>query len=148
MSTYGPFLTASGIGQEGLLALVPSRGGDAGTVTVSVFGVGLTSGSGARLVKAGQADIVGSAAVAAADGRSLVTVFDLSGHTLGAYNFVLTTPAGTSIALVGAFTVEAAEKPKVVGRSDRSLADPGRGARTRFKWSTATRATLMHQPSC
>ena len=112
----------------GLTSLTPNRGGDAGTTTVTVHGIGLAAGSTLRLARAGQADVAATEVVAAPDGKSVTGVLDLAGRPLGAWDVVVTLPAGRgSATLPSAFTVETARPADVwVKFAGRDSARPGR----------------------
>lgn len=96
-----------------LSSITPTKGGDGGAVTATVYGVGIPAGATAKLVRAGQADITGTQIDVSPDGVSLTATFDLTGKAQGAYDVVVTNADGTARTLAGAFTVEQA-KPAIL----------------------------------
>lgn len=98
-----------------LLRAIPDRGGDAWQVTARIRGDGILDGAVARLVRSGEADIVGRNIQLTNDagGVGLTTIFDLRGAAPGAWDVVVTNPDGGSASLPGGFTVEAGGSARV-----------------------------------
>jgi hypothetical protein len=89
------------------------RGGDTGSVTVRIGGSGFTEGSTARLVRTGEADIVGTPVTVGDEGRIITTTFDLTGKTQGLWDVVVINPDGTSTILPNGFLIEEGRAPQV-----------------------------------
>jgi streptogramin lyase len=85
-------------------AVVPSHGGNAGTVTVQVIGGNFQPGAQLKLTGNGP-DIVGSRAPTAST-SVIATAFDLRGAAVGIWNVVVVNPNNTTVVLPGAFTVD------------------------------------------
>jgi len=84
----------------------PARGTDTGSVTATILGFGLLSGTTAKLSRAGQPDILGSATSVSPEGGTLTTTFDLRGRAPGVWDVVLNLPDGRVLRLPAAFTIE------------------------------------------
>lgn len=95
------------------LLVSPKTGGDTGSVTVSIRGVGFTTGATVTLQHAGQSPIVSTHVLVAPDGQTLTTTFDLTGRAQGVWDVVVTNPNGISFTLPGGFTIEAGRPPRV-----------------------------------
>jgi hypothetical protein len=91
----------------------PTEGGNAGSLIVIVRGGGFQPGASVKLVRSGEADIVGSNTTIGPGGGLAMTSFDLTGTTLGAWDVVVTNPDATSVASPRGFTVAAARPPDV-----------------------------------
>lgn len=109
----GADLSVAGIG--------PNRGGDTGSLTALVRGTGFVPGMTVKLVRAGQPDILAEVGDVAEGGALIAATFDLRSRVHGAWDVVVTSPAGRSITLPGAFVVEP-------GRSDLWVDILGRNA--------------------
>ncbi len=92
-------------------SLRPSRGGNAGSVLALVYGSGLVDGAVLKLTRAGEPDIVGSAAKAGANGTVLASSLDLRGAAPGLWNVTVTNLNSTTATLPEAFTIEAGGGP-------------------------------------
>src|SRR5262249_37716236 len=85
----------------------PSRGGNTGTVTVSVFGSGFVDGATIKLERAGVSTTISGNPVAVIPGGVAISgVLDLTGREPGPWDVVVTNPDQTTATLPGAFTVE------------------------------------------
>jgi 6-phosphogluconolactonase (cycloisomerase 2 family) len=109
------------------LTIRPAVGGNAGTVTVQIFGSGFQSGAAVKLTGLGP-DIVGSNTTVP-NAFVLSTTFNLTGATPGVRNVVVTNPDGTSATLTGGFTVEqggaAQVSVDIVGRNQIRVGQGG-----------------------
>src|SRR5204863_311733 len=83
--------------------ITPSVGGNAGTVTATVLGSALVSGTSIRLTRAAQPSIAGTSVVTVADGSTLTATFDLNGAATGAWNVAALAPDGQSATLANGF---------------------------------------------
>jgi Concanavalin A-like lectin/glucanases superfamily len=92
-------------------AVVPSVGGDAGQVTVTVSGSLFTPTSTVSLSRSGFSPIIGSAPIVSTDGTSLTTTLDLTGQPDGLWDVVISTPGLPTVTLSAAFTIEPARPP-------------------------------------
>jgi 6-phosphogluconolactonase (cycloisomerase 2 family) len=101
--------TASTLGVQ---FIQPTHGGNAGNVTIQIFGAGFESGATVTLTGLG-ADIV-AISTSVPNSSVLNATFDLTGATPGVSNLVLTNPDGTTATLTGAFTVDAGGGANVV----------------------------------
>jgi hypothetical protein len=102
-------------------AVVPSIGGDAGQVTVTVSGSAFNPTSIVSLSGSGFPPITGSTPIVSADGASLTTIFDLTGQPDGVRDVVISTPGLPTVTLSEAFSIEPARPPgqvwaDIVGR--------------------------------
>ncbi|MBI3799874.1 MAG: SBBP repeat-containing protein [Deltaproteobacteria bacterium] len=82
--TVGPDLTFNGnedafVAKVGSLAIQPSRGGNTGSVSVIIHGIGFAQGATVKLVRAGQPDIIGDPVSVSEDDQTIATTFDLIG---------------------------------------------------------------------
>jgi CSLREA domain-containing protein len=91
---------ASGANAGPLLAMIQSNGG-------------FLTGATAKLIRAGQPDIVGSPVTVGGGGALITTSFDLTGSAPGLWDVVVTNPDGTSVIRAAGFTVAAAQAPDV-----------------------------------
>jgi hypothetical protein len=102
-----PQTYVAGIREErGITQVSPNRGGDLGSVTVVITGFGFPVGATAKLVRPGEASILGSQVVITADGSSISALFDLAGRAQGAWDVVVTNPDMTFASLPAGFTIE------------------------------------------
>jgi hypothetical protein len=104
-------------------AVVPSAGGNAGQVTVTLSGSQFSPTSVVSLSRSGFPAINGSAPIVSTDGASLTSTFDLTGQPLGVWDVVVNSPQLPPLTLPQAFTIE---PPKPPGQLWVSLV--GRGA--------------------
>jgi uncharacterized repeat protein (TIGR01451 family) len=95
-------------GALGLTSIVPNVAGDNGLVTVTIHGGGLPPSASARLVRAGQPDVVSDLVKVAGDGKSLIARFDLRGRARGEWDVIVSAAAGTQgpAALARALSVQ------------------------------------------
>lgn len=89
-----------------ILNLSPDTGGNAGTVTVNVFGTGFLVGDTIKLTVSGQPDIIGSNVAVRPSGTVLTASFDLTGVAPGPYSVVITQPDGTMRTVPKPFIIE------------------------------------------
>jgi hypothetical protein len=109
--------------------IVPNRGGNTGSVLAIIQGEGLATGASVKLVRSGEAEIVG--APGTDDGGVVAaTGFDLTARSPGLWDVVVTNPDGTSATLPQAFTIEEGREPQlwvdVVGPQLIRLGRPAR----------------------
>jgi hypothetical protein len=108
-------------------AVTPNRGGNAGSVTVTVHGSGFESGATVKLVRAGEPDISAAPGGVSDDSTMVRARFDLNSQPPGIRDVVVTNPNGSSVRLPAAFTVEAGSRPQVwVDIIGRDQFRPGR----------------------
>ncbi len=104
-----------------LLEIRPNKGGDTGTVSVTIHGSGFAEGAMVKLVRAGESNIVADPVSVSEDGRTIATTFDLTGKARGLWDVVVTNPDGEEFTLPEGFTIEEGSSPQVwvdiVGRS-------------------------------
>jgi hypothetical protein len=86
-------------------AVTPSRGGNSGSVTVSLYGSGFKNGATVKLTRAGQPDIDAASVGVSEDSFITRARFDLVGHAPGLCDVVLTNPDGRSATRAAAFNV-------------------------------------------
>jgi hypothetical protein len=84
--------------------IVPTKGGDTGSVSVVVHGTGFMPGATARLVGPDQIDA--TEIIVTDQGRTMAALFDLTGRTPGIRDLEVTNPDGTTATLADAFTIE------------------------------------------
>ncbi|MBS1857499.1 MAG: hypothetical protein JST11_19180, partial [Acidobacteria bacterium] len=128
---FTPFLTTANgtnTNQFQILLITPSRGGNAGSATVQVYGTGFQSGATLKLTAPGQPDLVGSNTTVANLGFTLSSTVNLVGAAPGLRDVVVSNPGGASTTLPGAFTVELGGSPNIVvslvGRNVMRAAQP------------------------
>src|ERR1051326_3349904 len=102
---------AGSAGQCRGLLVFPNHGGNAGSVTSTIFGSGFQPAATVKLTGLG-ADIVGTNTTVA-NASVLTTTFNLSGATPGARTVVVTNADNTSVTLPGGFTVEQGGAPQI-----------------------------------
>ena len=109
------FVTKFALGEIGfsVLGVIPSKGGNTGSVSVIIHGGGFVEGVTVKLARAGQPDIVGDPVSVSEDGGSITTTFDLTGKALGLWDVVVTNPDGESATLPEGFTIEEGGAPHV-----------------------------------
>jgi FlgD Ig-like domain len=83
----------------------PTSALDASVVTLTLSGTGFVSATTAKLVRAGEPDIVGTSVAVAPDGTSLTGDFDIRGRTGGVWGLIVSNPDGTAGPLPNAFTI-------------------------------------------
>jgi hypothetical protein len=110
-----------------ILGMVPTAGGNAGTVTPQITGTGFHAGATAQL-KCGSA-IVGANVSIGPGGRLLNTTFNLTAASPGTCDLVITNPDGTSATLSQAFTVQQGGAPniriEITGAARQTSEKPG-----------------------
>jgi hypothetical protein len=103
-------------------AVTPNKGGNTGTVSITIHGSGFKSGATVKLVRAGQPDIIAATVGVSADSTIARARFDLVGHSPGVRDVVLTNPDGRSVTGAGAFNVEASGRTQmwvdIIGRDE------------------------------
>jgi hypothetical protein len=101
-------------------SLTPTKGGTAGTVTISISGQCLDAQATVEIKRDGSAAIVASLITGADEQRSLDATFDLTGAEAGEWNLVVTNPDTQSATAATPFTVESGGAPElwveVIGR--------------------------------
>jgi hypothetical protein len=105
-----------------LNTFTPGRGGNSGSVTVSLYGTGFKSGATVKLTRAGQPDINAASVSVSEDFFIARARFDLVGHAPGLRDVVLTNPDGRSATRAASFNVVAGGQPDVwvdlIGRNE------------------------------
>ena len=96
-----------------LLVYLPNKGGNTGTVTVTITGTNLDPNAEVKLTKIGESDIVATSVTGLSDGTRLTATFDLTSKTPGVWNMVTTNPGGQSASLPDAFTIEFSGEAKL-----------------------------------
>jgi hypothetical protein len=92
--------------------IVPNRGGNTGSVLAIIQGEGLATGASVKLVRSGEAEIVGAPGTDDG-GVAAATGFDLTARSLGLWDLMVTNPDGTSATLPQAFTIEEGREPQL-----------------------------------
>jgi 6-phosphogluconolactonase (cycloisomerase 2 family) len=104
----------------------PTRGGNAGQVTMQIVGSGFQGGTTVKLTGSGP-DIVGANTVIP-NASALTTTFDLTGAAPGVRTVAVTNPDSTSVTLPNGFTVEQGGVPEVwasiLGRNQIRIGTP------------------------
>jgi len=103
----------SGVFNISNINLLPAMGAQGGTALVTVYGSPFVPGSTIALRKSGQPNLPVLQSTMSPDDTSITAQLDLSKAVLGSYDLVVTTPSGTSSALAGAYTVQAASAPNL-----------------------------------
>src|SRR5437867_3571198 len=116
----------SGVGGDpivgpAVISLLPSKGGNAGAVSVIIHGSKFEQGATAQLLLAGETEIVGDPTDVVLNGFAITTRFDLRGRAPGSWDLRIINPDGKSVTVPKAFTVEQGGAPQVwadiVGRA-------------------------------
>ncbi|MGA2261460.1 MAG: SBBP repeat-containing protein [Acidobacteriota bacterium] len=94
-------------------SLIPSSGGNTGTVSPQIFGTGFHAGAVVTLTANGVPDLVASVSNVGTEGRTITAAFDLTGSAPGLRDVVVTSPDGTSATLHNGFTVAQSGKADV-----------------------------------
>ncbi len=89
-----------------ITAIRPNKGGNAGTVSTTIYGGPFAAGATVKLVRTGQQDIVADPVSLGQGDFTLAATFNLTGAAPGVYDVVATSPDGASTTLSGAFTIE------------------------------------------
>ena len=89
-----------------LSSITPASGGNGGVVVSTLNGNNMMTGATVKLTRTGQPDIPGANVNVAAGGRSLTTVFDLNGRSVGQWNVVVTNTNATSAQINNGFNIE------------------------------------------
>ncbi|MEO6028573.1 MAG: right-handed parallel beta-helix repeat-containing protein, partial [Candidatus Binatia bacterium] len=95
----------------GLGGVEPSSGGNVGSVLLRAFGSGFEPGASVRLVRAGEADVVGSSAQVDFGNSTIAASLDLGGRTAGTWDVLVENPGGATATLAAGFTIEAGGGP-------------------------------------
>jgi 6-phosphogluconolactonase (cycloisomerase 2 family) len=95
------------------LTLQPTSGGNAGSVTTTIFGSGFTQGTAVNLACSGQHNIPGTNVAVGSDAATLTSTFNLKGASSGKCDVVVTKPNGTTVTNLQAFTVEQGGAPQI-----------------------------------
>ncbi|MEP7076028.1 MAG: carboxypeptidase-like regulatory domain-containing protein, partial [Acidobacteriota bacterium] len=96
-----------------LSSVTPASGGNGGVVVSKIFGDNIANGAAVKLTRAGEPDLAGANVNVSSGGKSLTTVFDLNGRTVGRWNIVVTNPNSTTAVLTNGFAVEANVGPRL-----------------------------------
>lgn len=122
------WLMAAEVGPPRLLRVSPDYGGNTGTVTVKIIGVGFSEGAVPRLVRNGYTDIVGEETTVVSM-MLITTTFNLTGAEQGMWDVVVTLPDGTELNLEDAFTILLGGEPviyiEITGRSQIRVGQTG-----------------------
>ena len=111
--SINPFLGETSNAEHGIVAVWPNRGGDSGSTTVTVFGMGFAPGATVALSRTGQSNIIGSLVSVTSDGLSAGATFALAGQARGAWDVKVVNPDGFTSTRTAAFTIEAAQQPEL-----------------------------------
>jgi len=103
--------------QPQLVSIAPNRGGNTGTVTVKIEGIGFSEVAAVRLVREGYAHIDGIdttvVGITHAGTTLISTRFNLVGREPGLWDVVVTLPDSTELRLPEAFTIVPGGQPKL-----------------------------------
>jgi hypothetical protein len=113
--TGDAFITKFPLGTSQTLSIssvVPTSGGNAGTVTPQIFGTGFHAGATASFSCGGKS-VAGTNLSVGPGGRFLNTTVDLTGVVPGICDVVVTNPDSTSATLSQAFTVQQGGAPNI-----------------------------------
>lgn len=109
------------------LTIRPDKGGDTGTVSVTINGNGFEDGATVKLRRDGEADVVGYPVTVAERGTTITTTFDLIGKSLGVWHVEVVNAEGTVFSLPSGFTVEEGRGDELsVGLLGLNVIRPGR----------------------
>ena len=91
----------------------PNKGGNTGTVTVTISGANLDPSAQVKLVKSGLSDVVAQPVTGLANGTRLTATFDLTGQSAGARDLVVSNPSGGAANLTDGFEVVSGGEAKL-----------------------------------
>ncbi len=121
------FTATTGFEQAGIFvaapkpSIVPTAGGDTGTVTLTVGGKNFVAGARVTLSAAGKPTLTAELVAPDPTGASLQALFDLIGQADGLYDLTITNADGSVLTYPGSFTVEPGTEPQlyadVIGRA-------------------------------
>ncbi|MEM2704751.1 MAG: hypothetical protein QXR45_16520 [Candidatus Bathyarchaeia archaeon] len=111
-----------------ILSISPNYGGNTGTVTTKIRGMGFSHGAIPKLVRTGCADIIGLETIVI--GTSLInTKFNLTNAEQGIWNLTVALPDGTELSLENAFTIYLGGEPviciDIIGREQIRVGQTG-----------------------
>jgi len=101
------------IGSPSITNISPNNGGNAGTVTVTIKGTNLDPSAQVKLIKTGEAEIIGTGITGSSAGTQLTATFDLVGRLPGICDVVVINPGGQTSTLSNAFTIESGGEAKL-----------------------------------
>ncbi|MFC2140683.1 pre-peptidase C-terminal domain-containing protein [Acidobacteriota bacterium] len=111
-----------------ITSVSPNKGGNAGSVRVTINGQYLDSHAAVKLSKTGQTDIIASNVTGSSQGTQLEATLDLTGKTPGTWDVTVTNPGGGSNTLSNAFTIESGGEQKlwveIIGRDQIRVGRP------------------------
>lgn len=102
----------SGIRGPVVVSASPSRGGDTGEVTATIYGAGFVHGASVKLRRSGNPDIA-AGPVIFENKNVLLATFDLKGKARGAWDIVVTNPDNISASLPNGFVIEEGRAPQL-----------------------------------
>jgi uncharacterized repeat protein (TIGR01451 family) len=104
-----------------ITSVTPDKGGNTGSVTVTINGIHLDPNATVLLKKTDEANIIASNVSGIPEGTKLTTTFDLYGKTAGTYDLALNNPDSSGISLQKGFTIESGGETElwveIVGRN-------------------------------
>ena len=109
-----PFLSNNGV-----FSIYPGKGGNTGTISVSIYGSGFEEGATVQLSKNG--DVVNGESVnVIGEGSIINTYFEFNGQALGGWDVKIINPNGMEFVLEDGFLIEEVEAPHpwvdIIGR--------------------------------
>ncbi len=90
-----------------IYSIAPNRGGNTGSLTVTVAGDQFQSGARTKLTRAGETEITADSAMTLViDSTTIIATFDLRDHTVGFWDVVVTNPDSRSTIFHDVFRIE------------------------------------------
>jgi len=96
-----------------ITSIFPNRGGNAGSVTLTIHGGVFDQGATVRLERTGEAAIPSGAVSVIDEGLTLVTTFNLTNRAPDAWDVAVSNPDGESALFAAGFTVEEGGSPQM-----------------------------------
>jgi len=106
--------------------VLPSSGGNTGSMSALIVGSGFASGASVTLRRAGEPDIVGAPLQVDIGGSAIGVTLDLTGKAVGQWDVIVTNPGGSSQTLADGFTVQAGGTPDLWADIVGFIRRPGR----------------------
>ncbi len=115
-----------GTGAISISAILPNAGGNAGSVTVEIIGIGFHNGASAQFA-CGQTNVPGQNVSVTAGGQMVNATFDLTTTAPGTCDVVVTNPDMTSARLSHGFTVQQGGAANIQIQKTGTIAAKGDG---------------------
>lgn len=141
----GAYERSLGVPLLQITGISPDKGGNTGSVTLTISGSSLDPNAEVKLTKTGEPDIIAAFVTGSSNGTRLTAAFDLNGKTPGIWNLVVTNPGGDSATLPNAFTIEAGGEARFwVSAAVPNTMRPGRVTTVMISCGNSGSVDLQH----